>query len=144
MASIGKLKSSSHKSFSFRFRGINGTSAITILVGIVVVLFFFSFVLGRYPISPPDVIKVLVSQVIPISQTWPDILNTVVMQIRLPRIMASNSDRGVGSGRGHFSRGFSQPWFRGHLGFHSAVSGQPGDFVSGNWIAIEVFRFFFA
>lgn len=70
-------------------RRLNGVSAGAILVAVLVTLFIISFAVGRYPISPGDVIKVLASHVLPIDQTWPDVLNTVVIQIRMPRILAA-------------------------------------------------------
>lgn len=66
-----------------------GLSATIIVALLLLVLFFFTFSLGRYPLSPVDVFKVLISQFIPISQTWPDMAETVMLQIRLPRILAA-------------------------------------------------------
>jgi len=60
-----------------------------ILVLLPVALFFISFLLGRYPVSPPEVIAVLASKILPLEHTWPSVLDTVVFQIRLPRIMAA-------------------------------------------------------
>jgi len=51
--------------------------------------FIFSFMLGRYGI-PIDVLgKMLISTVFPIEKTWPDTMETVFFQIRLPRICAA-------------------------------------------------------
>ena len=51
--------------------------------------FIFSLMLGRYGI-PIDVLgKMLVSAVFPIEKTWPDAMETVFFQIRLPRICAA-------------------------------------------------------
>jgi iron complex transport system permease protein len=71
------------------FRRLNGVSAGAILVAILAALFIISFAIGRYPIAPADVVRVLASHVFPIDQTWPDALNTVVINIRLPRIVAA-------------------------------------------------------
>lgn len=71
------------------FRRFNGVSAGVTLTVILIVLFLLSFAFGRYPISPWDVIKILLSHVFPIDQTWTDNMNTVVMKIRLPRILAA-------------------------------------------------------
>ncbi len=49
--------------------------------------FVISFLLGRYPIDPVTLIKILLSQVVEISQTWPEQAETVVFQIRLPRVL---------------------------------------------------------
>jgi iron complex transport system permease protein len=69
-------------------RGL-GISVIIVLAIILVVLFTASFAMGRYPVSPADVFKILSGNILPIEHTWPDALETVVMQIRLPRILAA-------------------------------------------------------
>ena len=48
--------------------------------------FFSSFLLGRYPISPVELVKILFSKVFPISPTWDTQLETILFQIRLPRV----------------------------------------------------------
>ena len=64
-------------------------SAISTLLVTLVVAFLLSFVVGRYPIPVDKVIEVLASQVFPIQQTWPSTFDTIVMEIRLPRILAA-------------------------------------------------------
>ncbi len=60
-----------------------------ILIIVFVVVFFGSFVLGRYPIMPDELIRILLSRVIDIQQTWPDAAENVVFNIRLPRVLAA-------------------------------------------------------
>ena len=72
-----------------RLRKLNGVSIGFILIILLSVIFVLSFGLGRYPVSPVDVIKVFLSRIFPIHQTWPDVVNTVVLNIRLPRILAA-------------------------------------------------------
>jgi iron complex transport system permease protein len=48
-----------------------------------------SLAIGRYPVPLADVVKILVSRVVSIPQDWPAIENTVVIQIRIPRILAA-------------------------------------------------------
>ena len=171
MTSAAKLKSNSGKSASFRFPRFNGIPAATILLVILVGLFLISFALGRYPVSPLGVIQVLlyqfsvliynliynltpdfareaVSQVLPIAHTYPDIWDTIVMQIRLPRILAalligaSLALAGV-SFQGLFRNPLVSPDILGvsqGAGFGAALA----ILLSGNWIAIEVSAFFFA
>lgn len=64
---------------------------LTIIVAavILIVLFLVSFNLGRFEIPIIDVLKVIVSKVIPIEVTWPENYETVVLYIRLPRILAA-------------------------------------------------------
>lgn len=68
------------KKFKIRF---------TILVVIFIVVFFGSFMLGRYPVSPPELMKILLSGIIDIPQSWPDAAENVIFQIRLPRVLAA-------------------------------------------------------
>ena len=60
-----------------------------ILVIVFIVVFFGSFMLGRYPIMPDELIKILLSKVFDIQQTWPDASENVVFNIRLPRVEAA-------------------------------------------------------
>jgi iron complex transport system permease protein len=58
------------------------------LVILPIILFFSSFLIGRYPISPVDVVKTILSPIFPqlnVSQT----ITTIVFEIRLPRIIAA-------------------------------------------------------
>ena len=60
-----------------------------ILAVCFVVVFFGSFMLGKYPIMPDELVRILLSKVISIDQTWPDAAENVVFQIRLPRVIAA-------------------------------------------------------
>ncbi len=51
--------------------------------------FFSSFLLGRYPVSPDMVIAILVSKIISMPKTWTDTMETVVLQLRFPRIISA-------------------------------------------------------
>jgi len=64
------------------------------LVYIFVVLlpiaaFVFSFPLGRYPISIPDLLSALAGKVFPFVHGPEGVINTVIFQVRLPRILAA-------------------------------------------------------
>jgi len=59
------------------------------LILILIVVFIFSFAIGKYHVSPGDVTKIFLSQIFPIEPTWPSNADTVVMQIRLPRILSA-------------------------------------------------------
>lgn len=61
----------------------------TILVVVFTVVFFGSFMLGRYPVSPLALIKIIMSEIIDIPQSWPDAAENVIFQIRLPRVLAA-------------------------------------------------------
>ncbi len=62
---------------------------LIILIAVFVVVFFGSFMLGRYHIMPGELIKILLSRIFDIQQTWPDSAVNVVFQIRLPRVLAA-------------------------------------------------------
>jgi len=62
--------------------------SIALLIFLPIVIFFVSFLLGRYPISPVDVVKTILSPLFPqleVSQT----ITTIVFEIRLPRIIGA-------------------------------------------------------
>lgn len=60
---------------------------VILLVGLVV-LAIVSLGLGRYPIDPLTVLRVLVGQVFHTQASWSAVQQTVIMQVRLPRILA--------------------------------------------------------
>jgi len=74
--------------FNMKIPSVRISVGPTLLV-ILIALFFLSFLLGRYPISPLMVGKVFISRIMPISHTWPSTVETVIFLIRLPRIVAA-------------------------------------------------------
>jgi iron complex transport system permease protein len=52
-------------------------------------IFLLSFLIGRLPVAPWTVMRILAAPVLPIDPDWPPVLTTVVMQVRLPRILAA-------------------------------------------------------
>ncbi|MEQ8201116.1 MAG: iron ABC transporter permease [Syntrophomonadaceae bacterium] len=60
---------------------------ITGLVGFTIVLFFASFLVGRFAISPLTVASIILAKFMVIPQTWDPTLAIVVLQVRLPRIV---------------------------------------------------------
>lgn len=62
-------------------------TSLTVLIIIFIVCFFFSFALGRYPIKPNELVKILLSKIFPIHQTWAKQTETILFSIRLPRIV---------------------------------------------------------
>ncbi|NLJ71489.1 MAG: iron ABC transporter permease [Syntrophomonadaceae bacterium] len=67
----------------------NANWKIFILLVVLVFIFIISFTLGRYPVSPEQLFKVLIAQVFSINVTWDTTVETVIFQIRLPRIYAA-------------------------------------------------------
>lgn len=66
-----------------------GTTVTFVLLILTFVAAVVSLSVGRYPVPLGDVIRILASKVISIPEQWPAIYNTVVIQIRLPRILAA-------------------------------------------------------
>ncbi|MDF2923836.1 MAG: putative ABC-type iron transport system, permease component [Paenibacillaceae bacterium] len=62
---------------------------LTASVVLLVVLFAASFMIGKYPIAPLEVFKIIASRFIGIERTWDDFQEVVVFNIRLPRILAA-------------------------------------------------------
>ncbi|MBR4039178.1 MAG: iron ABC transporter permease [Clostridia bacterium] len=60
--------------------------SMAMLGALLAVLFVFSFVLGRYDMSPLEVIRILLSRLIPMQETWSRSMEAVIMNVRLPRI----------------------------------------------------------
>jgi iron complex transport system permease protein len=64
--------------------------SVTVLLLIpLIILFFLSFLIGRYPIPPLDVLLTLSSKIFATNWTAPPSLDAVIFQIRLPRILAA-------------------------------------------------------
>lgn len=61
------------------------TAIVLILLPILV--FYVSIFLGRYAISPLDVVKIFLAKVWPIEQTWPRTMEVVIFTVRLPRVL---------------------------------------------------------
>ncbi|AMD16719.1 ABC transporter permease [Methanobrevibacter sp. YE315] len=62
--------------------------SIVLLIFLPIILFFASFLLGRYPVSPIDVINTILCPIFPQLEVSPTI-TTIVYEIRLPRIIAA-------------------------------------------------------
>ena len=66
------------------------TGKMLLLAGAFLLVFFASFMLGRYPVTPAELLKILLNKVFPVFPiTWEAAAETVVWQIRLPRVLAA-------------------------------------------------------
>ncbi|WP_221938490.1 iron ABC transporter permease [Mycobacterium sp. KBS0706] len=54
-----------------------------------VVIFLLSFLVGRYPVPPLTVIRVIAAQVLSVTPDWPAVVGSVVLDVRLPRVLAA-------------------------------------------------------
>lgn len=68
---------------------IKNISLTTTLIVLPILLFFGSFMIGRYTVSPMDVILAIVSVFVPITTNLDSTIYTVVWDIRLPRIISA-------------------------------------------------------
>jgi iron complex transport system permease protein len=106
-----------------------------------------SFFLGRFPIGPTTLVRVLASRILPIQPDWPDTVETVVFNIRLPRIIlalcigASLSISGAAF-QGMFQNPLVSPDILGvtaGAGFGAAV----GILLGGNSLLVQVLALLF-
>ncbi len=70
-------------------RGRRTGPTFTVLGVGLVVLVVLSFPLGRFSVPAGTVLEVLASRVVPMDATWTPAVETVVTQIRLPRILGA-------------------------------------------------------
>ncbi|MSO89617.1 MAG: iron ABC transporter permease [Rhodospirillaceae bacterium] len=56
---------------------------------LLVLMFLLSFAIGRYPVSPGELIEVFIAQLTGIAHDLPPVVDTVVFQIRMPRVVAA-------------------------------------------------------
>lgn len=59
-----------------------------LLVALPIILFFVSFLLGRYPVTPVEVVRTILSPIFPALEVSPSV-TSIVFNIRLPRIIAA-------------------------------------------------------
>lgn len=59
------------------------------LVGLLIVIFFASFLIGRYPVAPDMVFTILWGKLWHLPQQWTNAMEIVVLKVRLPRIIAA-------------------------------------------------------
>ena len=57
------------------------------MASVLLALFLLSFVLGRYDVPLAQLLKILLSAIFPIEQTWTDNMAIAVLNVRLPRIL---------------------------------------------------------
>ena len=62
---------------------------ILVMAAVLCIVFLLSFMIGRYPVPLPDVIKILGSRILhlPFAVTWDAQMEIALCNIRLPRIL---------------------------------------------------------
>ena len=63
---------------------------LAVLIIIYLAIFLLSFSIGRFPVSPIELMRILLSRILPIEKTWAAQAEAVVFSIRLPRIAVSS------------------------------------------------------
>jgi iron complex transport system permease protein len=58
-----------------------------LLVAVPVALLYVSLFVGRFEVAPRDVLRILLARLFPLVRDWPASIDTIVMQIRLPRAL---------------------------------------------------------
>lgn len=59
------------------------------LLAMLIVVCILSLGFGRFGIAPSEVMRIIASKFVPIEKTWNDTLETVIFNIRIPRISAA-------------------------------------------------------
>ncbi|MCE5196177.1 MAG: iron ABC transporter permease [Negativicutes bacterium] len=62
---------------------------ILILSLLLLLLISVSFLLGRYPVPLPELLGILASRIFPIAPFWTERMESIVFNVRLPRILAA-------------------------------------------------------
>lgn len=57
------------------------------LMLLLIIVFISSFCFGRYNVNLHELLRILINRIIPLEQTWTAEMETVVINIRLPRIV---------------------------------------------------------
>jgi len=65
----------------------NRRLVVALLIALPLGLAFVSLFLGRYPISPGTMVRVLASRIVPMTPDWPETVETVIFNIRVPRVL---------------------------------------------------------
>lgn len=60
---------------------------MALLTSVLIILFVFSFVLGRYDVPVKEVVRILLSNILPLKETWEENMKIAVLNVRLPRIL---------------------------------------------------------
>ena len=63
------------------------TGRVAMMAAVLLALFLLSFISGRYDVPLPEVVRILLSRLLPVTQTWTDNMAIAVCNVRLPRIL---------------------------------------------------------
>ena len=68
----------------------SGRKVIALFAILYIAVFILSFSIGRFPVGPSELIRILLSSIFPIDRTWTAQAESVVFIIRLPRILTAS------------------------------------------------------
>ena len=63
------------------------TGRVAMMAAVLLALFLLSFIWGRYDVPLPEVVRILLSRLLLVTQTWTDNMAIAVCNVRLPRIL---------------------------------------------------------
>ena len=66
------------------------TARLLLMCVVFLAIFLFSFSIGRYGVPLKEVVRIFLSKIFPLQQTWTAEMETVVINIRLPRIIMAS------------------------------------------------------
>ena len=120
---------------------------ILFLIILPLAIFYISLFIGRYPISPLVVIKVLTSKIFPIEPSWADTIENIIFRIRMPRtLLAMFVGSALSVSGASFQGMFRNPLVSPDILGVSAAAGFGAALailISGNAVTIQVFAFIF-
>lgn len=110
-------------------------------------LLYASLFVGRFGVSPADVTRILLAQILPAAHDWSDSVETIVMQIRLPRaIMAMAVGAGLSISGAAYQGMFRNPLVSTDILGVTAASGFGAALallLSRNALELQLFAFAF-
>ena len=128
--------------------GISPTTLIIVLAFLLVAISVTSLMLGQLSIPAGTILKILASQLIQVDQTWSLTLESVLFDVRLPRLLAGILvGAGLSISGAAFQGLFRNPLVSPHILGVSAGAGLGAALAIlffGNIIAIQCFSFIFS
>lgn len=65
-----------------------GKYYLAAFIAVFIIVFIVSFAIGKYPISPGELLHVLLGKLTGAAQDWPNEIELVIFKIRMPRVLA--------------------------------------------------------
>lgn len=117
------------------------------LILCLIAVFIFSLMLGQMDVRPSLIVKILASRIVSMQADWPATLESVVIDVRLPRLLAGLLiGAGLSISGASFQGLFRNPLVSPHIlgvsagaGFGAAL----GILFSGNFFMVQLLSFLF-